>query len=95
MLVAIWPLGRRPERSTASTVTAVSPSFCAASIDAGAAAALVFHLVAQIGDRLARAFDRNFLLQACGEAFIGWRDPGLDLADLDQGNAEACLAPAG
>src|SRR5579863_9625596 len=32
MLVAGWPLGRRPERSTASTVTALSPSFFAASM---------------------------------------------------------------
>ena len=36
-------------------VTAASPSFCAASIDAGAAAALVFHLVVEIGDLEARA----------------------------------------
>src|SRR6202034_2010483 len=31
--------------------------------DAGAAAALVFHLVAQVGDLLARALDGDFLLQ--------------------------------
>ena len=31
MLLTSWPLGRRPERSTASMVTAASPSFCAAS----------------------------------------------------------------
>src|SRR6266702_777208 len=38
--------------------------------DACATAALVFHLVAQIGDRFARAFHRNFLLQIRGDAFI-------------------------
>src|SRR5882724_680697 len=32
MLATSCPLGRRPERSTASMVTAASPSFCAASI---------------------------------------------------------------
>ncbi len=32
MLATGWPFGARPERSTASMVTAVSPSFCAASI---------------------------------------------------------------
>jgi hypothetical protein len=32
ILVTGWPVGVRPERSTASIVTAVSPSFCDASI---------------------------------------------------------------
>src|SRR5712691_9369182 len=46
------------------------PKFLRGLDDACATAALVFHLVAQIGDRFARAFHRNFLLQIGGDAFI-------------------------
>ena len=63
--------------------------------DAGAAAALVFHLVVEFGDFAARALGREFLLDLRGDAFIGRRRAGLDLADLDQRHAEAALAPAG
>jgi len=56
--------------------------------DTSAAAALVFHLVAQIGNRLARAFGGNFLFQICRDAFIGHFDPRFDLADLDQRHTE-------
>ena len=59
--------------------------------DAGAAAALVFHLVAQLRNLGARALSGYFLLQVGGDAFIGWFDPGLDLADLDQRHAEPAL----
>ena len=55
---------------------------------AGAAAALVFHLVVEIGDLGARALGGDFLFQGRGDAFIGRFGPRLDLADLDQGNAE-------
>src|ERR1035437_5695210 len=56
--------------------------------DTSATAALVLHFVAQLRNLCARTVGRNFFLKVCGEAFIGWLDPRLDFADLDQGNAE-------
>ena len=58
---------------------------------AGAAAALVFHLVVEFGDLGARAFGRDFLLHLCGDAFKRGRHARLDLADLDQRHAEPAL----
>ena len=58
---------------------------------AGAAAALVFHLVVEFGDLGARALGRDFLLHLCGDAFVGRRHARLDLADLDQRHAEPAL----
>ena len=58
---------------------------------AGAAAALVFHLVVEFGDLAARALGREFLLHLRGDAFIGRRHARLDLADLDQRHAEPAL----
>ena len=71
MLVTGWPLRRRPERSTASMVTAVKPQLLRGFDHAGAAAALVFHLVVEIGDLGARALGGNVLFQVRGDAFIG------------------------
>src|SRR5205085_10540445 len=59
--------------------------------DAGATAALVFHLVAQFGHLGTGAFGRDFLLQVSGDAFIGRLDARLDGADLDQRHAELAL----
>jgi len=59
--------------------------------DAGATAALVFHLVAQFGHLGTGAFGRDFLLQISGDLFIGRLDAGLDGADLDQRHAELAL----
>ena len=67
------------------------PQFLRGLDNARATAALVFHLVAQLGDLGARAFARNLLLELRGDAFIGWLDARLDLADLDQGKAELAL----
>ena len=91
ILVDRLAVGVRPERSTASIVTAVRPSFCDGFDHAGAAAALVFHLVLEFGDLGARAFGRDFLLHLGRDAFIGRRHAGLDLADLDQRHAEPAL----
>ncbi len=56
--------------------------------NAGAAAALVFHLVVEFRDLGARALGGNVLFQVRGDAFIAGFDCRLDLADLDHGNAE-------
>ena len=58
---------------------------------AGAAAALVFHLVAQVGHLGARTLDRDLLLQIGRDAFIVRLDRRLDHADLDQRDTEAAL----
>ena len=91
MLVTSCPSGRRPGAVDGVDGNGGEPQFLRGFDHAGAAAALVFHLVAQLGDRGARAFDRDFLFQVGSEACIGWFDPGLDLADLGQHNAELAL----
>ena len=72
-------------------VTGAMPELLRGLDDAGAAAALVFHLVVEFGDFGAGALGRDFLLDLGGEALIGRRRSGLDLADLDQCHAEAAL----
>src|SRR5258707_221521 len=67
------------------------PQFLRGLDHAGAAAALVFHLVAQLRNLGARAFRCDFLLQVGGDALIRWFDPGLDLADLHERHAEPAL----
>src|SRR3984893_11359533 len=67
------------------------PEFLGGFDHPGAAAALVFHLVAQFGCLGARALGGNFLLQVRGDGFIGRLDARLDLADLDQRYAELAL----
>ena len=91
MLATGWPSGVRPERSTASIVTGGQPELLRGLDHAGAAAALVFHLVVEFGDLGARALGRDFLLHLRGDAFIGRRHARLDLADLDQRHAEPAL----
>ncbi len=91
MLATGWPSGMRPERSTASIVTASSPSFCEASTTLAPPRALVFHLVLDFVDLGARVRSPISFLICGGDAFIGRHRARLDLADLDQRHAEAAL----
>ncbi len=61
------------------------------STPTGAAAALVFHLVVELGDLGSRPFDRDFLFHLRCYAFIRGHRTRFDLADLDQCHAEAAL----
>ena len=91
MFVAGWPLGPRPERSTASTVTAASPSFCAASMTL-APPPRSSSILSRNSATLVRARSLAIsFLRSGREALIGRRHPRLDLADLDQGEAELAL----
>ena len=91
MLGAGWPLGEPPGAIDGVDGDGGEAQFLRGFDHAGAAAALVFHLVAQFGDLGARALDRDLLFQIGGAARIGRLDAGLDLADLDQRDAEPAL----
>ena len=72
-------------------VTAASPSFCAASMTL-APPPRSSSILSRSSATLVRA--RSIAIsffRSGGEAFIGRFDPGLDLADLDQGDAELAL----
>ena len=91
MLLTGCPFGARPERSTASMVTAVSPSFCAASTTLAPPPRSSSILSRKFATSLrARSVASSFFSSGATLCIVGL-DRRLDGADLDQRHAELAL----